>query len=173
MKGGGALPASWIRVLGQHADLSWSGTVDPGVEGELYGLQVGLDLFGRDPGTGHHDRFGFFAAYAQLDGDVNGQALGWNDLAVSDLDAGSASVAGYWTHVAPRGWYVDGVLMGTWFDGDAIETELDGTALELGGGVLAAVTESIRAFASVDYTTNLGGEDTELFETNIGLNIAF
>jgi autotransporter family porin len=48
-----------------------------------------------------------------------GQAFGWSDLTVDDIDLGGTSFGGYWPHIGPQGWYVDAVLMGTWFNGDA------------------------------------------------------
>ena len=107
----GVLPAAWMRGFGQHADLDWGGTVAPGVEGDLFGFQVGQDILGRVSDTGHADRIGLFVGHAGIGGDVTGQALGWNDVAVGSLDANGTSLGGYWTHVAPEGWYLDGVLM--------------------------------------------------------------
>ena len=133
VQGGGALPATWGRVIGQRADLEWDGTVAPGVDGDLYGIQAGLDLFGRG-GDGVSDQFGLFAGYARLSGDVNGQALGWNGVAVGDIAVDGTSLGAYWTRVGASGWYIDAVLMGTWFSGDADASsgqgiDVDGSAI--------------------------------------------
>ncbi|WP_425960457.1 autotransporter outer membrane beta-barrel domain-containing protein [Rhizobium nepotum] len=274
----GWMPNTWGRTFGQNTEVKWDGTVSPSFDGNLYGLQAGQDLLGRETGDGHFDRFGLFVAYAKMDGDVKGQALGWNDLAVGNVKISGTSVGGYWSHIAPQGWYVDAVLMGTWLDGhassnagqsididgsgvtasleggypialndrwnlepqaqivwqhlslddtadrfssvsfdsddtvtgrlglrlqgkyetgagliqpylkanlwhsfstdqtvrfagDPIVTEIGGTSLELGGGVTAALTETVSLFATVDYTTNLGGEKTRSWEGNIGLSV--
>lgn len=278
LHGGGWLPTSWVRVFGQSAEMEWGGTVDPGFDGNLFGFQVGQDAFGWESENGHQDRIGLFIAHSNMSGDVKGQALGWNDLAVGDVDVGGTSLGGYWTHIGPQGWYLDGVLMGTWysgdatsnnnvgidiegtgitasleggypfaltpqwtlepqaqliwnhlslddgrdafssvsfdgddvvtgrlglrlqgnfetgtgmikpylkanlwhnfsadqttlFDGDPIVTEIDGTSLELGGGVVAQLTEKVSLFATADYTTGLSSEKTKIFEGNVGLSI--
>lgn len=138
LRSAGRLPAAWVRTFGQHADLAWSGTVDPGVEGDLYGVQVGQDLLGREA-DGHIDRFGLFVGHAHFDGDTKGQALGWNDLAAGDIDVGGTSLGAYWTRVAASGWYVDGVLMGTWFDGEA--TAATDESVDVAGSALTASVE--------------------------------
>ncbi len=58
--------------------------------------------------------------------------LGWNDLDVGRIDAKSSSVGGYATLVGAAGWYVDAVLMRSWFKGDAsassdLAIDIDGT----------------------------------------------
>ncbi len=278
LESGGYLPSSWVRVFGQDIDMKWKGTVAPGVDGSLLGVQAGQDLFGYESAGGHFDRFGVFFGYARATGDITGQALGWNDLAVGDLDVNGTSFGGYWTHIGPKGWYLDAVVMGTWFDGstssvaeqsidlgghgvtasleggypvalggnwtlepqaqliwqhlslddqadrystvtfdsdnawtgrigmrlqgaeetsfgklrpylkanlwqnfssdqtvsfgtDPIVTDLKGTSLELGGGITVDITEKASLFATADYTTNLGGERTRVWEGNIGLNV--
>lgn len=280
LRGAGTLPAAWSRAFGQQADLKWSGTVEPSVEGDLFGFQVGLDILGRETDSGHHDRFGLFFGHARMDGDLKGQALGWNDLAVGTIDASGASLGAYWTHVAPEGWYLDGVAMATWYSGDAsattgesvdidgtgftasieggypvaltgrwtlepqaqliwnhlslddqrdgistvsfdtddavtgrlgfrllgeyrtgarivrpylktnlwhdfsasdtisfgatpIVSELDGSTLEVGGGLVVELNDRLSLFATADYATNLGGEETRVFNGNIGLSIGF
>ncbi|MFD1792117.1 autotransporter outer membrane beta-barrel domain-containing protein [Ochrobactrum teleogrylli] len=278
LESGGYLPSSWVRVFGQDIDMKWRGTVAPGVDGSLLGIQAGQDLFGRESDGGHFDRFGVFFGYARASGDITGQALGLNDLAVGDLDVTGTSFGGYWTHIGPQGWYLDAVVMGTWFDGsassnaqqgidleghgvtasleggyplalggnwtlepqaqliwqhlslddqadrystvtfdsdnawtgrigmrlqgaeetsfgklrpylkanlwqnfssdqtvsfgtDPIVTNLKGTSLEVGGGITVDITEKASLFATADYTTNLGGERTRIWEGNIGLNV--
>ena len=53
LRGAGTLPAAWGRAFGQHADLAWGGTVEPSVEGNLFGFQVGQDILGRESDSGH------------------------------------------------------------------------------------------------------------------------
>ncbi|NTF89377.1 autotransporter outer membrane beta-barrel domain-containing protein [Agrobacterium rhizogenes] len=148
LQGGGYLPAAWGRVFGQSVDTKWEGTVDPNFDGHLFGLQAGQDLFGHESDSGHVDRLGLFFGYANMKGDVKGRALGWNDLAVGDVHVNGTSFGGYWTHVAPEGWYIDGVVMGTWFSGDASSNagesiRIDGTAVSasLEGGYPVILTE--------------------------------
>lgn len=278
LDGEGFLPAAWGRVFAQQSKRKWAGTVDPSFDGSLSGIQAGLDVFGWESGGGHHDRAGFFIAQTQADGDVKGQALGWNDLKVGDVDVDGTSLGAYWTHIGPSGWYLDGVVMGTDFSGDAtsdravgvdvdgsgislsleggypialadgwtiepqaqliwqhlslddqqdrfstvtfdaddalvgrlgarlqgsfatasatfqpylkanlwhgfdgedqivfaqtpVITEFGGTTLEIGGGLIAQLSQSLGLFASADYTTDLDGEEIEVVEGNIGLSL--
>jgi outer membrane autotransporter protein len=147
--GGGVLPASWGRVLTQDSERKWGGTVDPSIDGDLHGFQLGQDLWGAERDSGHMDRFGAFFGYAEMGGRVKGQALGWNDLRVGDIDANSTSVGGYWTHIGPSGWYLDGIVMVTWFDGTARASsgesiKLDGTGItaSLEGGYPVALADN-------------------------------
>ncbi|CAD0217047.1 autotransporter domain-containing protein (plasmid) [Agrobacterium fabrum] len=278
LQGDGWMPTSWARTFGQNTEMKWDGTVSPSFDGNLFGLQAGQDLLGRETEAGGFDRFGLFVGYSRMNGDIKGQALGWNNLAVGEVDIGGTSFGAYWTHVGAQGWYLDAVLMGTWFSGDAtsragesvnidgssvaasleggypialtedwtlepqaqiiwqklslddeadrfssvafdsdnavtgrlgvrlqgnyqtdsgliqpylkaniwhgfssdqmtrfdndpIVTETGGTSLEIGGGLVASLTEKVSVFATVDYTTNLGGERKRAIEGNIGLNI--
>ena len=52
-----------------------------------------------------------------------------------------------------------------------IITEIGGTALELGGGVIATLSESTSLFATADYTFDVDGEKTRIFEGNIGVSV--
>ncbi|RRY11656.1 autotransporter family protein [Brucella anthropi] len=149
LKTAGYLPASWGRVFGQDIEMKWRGTVAPGLDGKLFGIQAGQDILGRETDGGHFDRFGLFFGYARATGDITGQALGWNDLAVGDLEVTGTSFGGYWTHIGPQGWYLDAILMGTWFGGDATSNEgqsidLDGHGVtaSLEGGYPLALSES-------------------------------
>ncbi|PBB66082.1 autotransporter outer membrane beta-barrel domain-containing protein [Mesorhizobium sp. WSM4312] len=128
----------WGRIYGQDAKMGWSGTVSPSFDGTLYGLQAGFDVFGRDTASGGIDRAGLFVAYASMKGDLRGQALGWNDLSVGSLDVTGTSIGGYWTRIGQSGWYLDGVLMATFFGGDATSSRDIG--IDVGGtGVTASL----------------------------------
>ncbi|WP_411969725.1 autotransporter outer membrane beta-barrel domain-containing protein [Mesorhizobium sp. BR1-1-4] len=128
----------WGRIYGQDAKMGWSGTVSPSFDGTLFGLQAGFDVFGRETASGGIDRAGLFVAYASMKGDVRGQALGRNDLSVGGIDVSGASVGGYWTRIGQGGWYLDGVLMATFFGGDA--TSSRNVGIDIGGtGVTASL----------------------------------
>lgn len=268
----------WGRIFGQDAKMGWSGTVSPSFDGTLFGLQAGFDVFGRETASGAIDRAGLFVAYASMKGDVRGQALGWNDLSVGSLDVSGTSIGGYWTRIGQGGWYLDGVLMATFFGGDAtssrdigidvggtgvtasleggypialaqgwtlepqaqlvwqhlslddtndrfssvsfgtddsvsgrlgarlqgettingmalqpylkaniwhdfggtshvnfdttdISTEGRSTSFEIGGGLVAKVTDKVSLFATGDYTTNLGGDKRRILEGNLGISV--
>ncbi|TIQ33252.1 MAG: autotransporter outer membrane beta-barrel domain-containing protein [Mesorhizobium sp.] len=138
----------WGRVFGQDTKLGWSGTVSPSFDGTLFGFQAGFDAFGREGASGEIDRAGLFIAYANMNGDVRGQALGQNNLAVGDIDLGGTSVGGYWTRIGKGGWYLDGVLMATFFDGSAsssrgigIDVKGTGVTASLEGGYPIALAQ--------------------------------
>jgi autotransporter family porin len=145
----GAVSAGWLRAFGQSTRQTWSGTVDPSIDGDLHGIQAGVDLFGAESAGGQRDVGGLFFGYADREADVRGQALGWNNLKTGRLDLDATSVGGYWSHIGPSGWYLDGVVMGTWFGGDSRSTrgvgiDIAGSAvtLSLEGGVPIALSES-------------------------------
>lgn len=147
LQGTGWMPATWARVFGQDTEVKWSGTVAPTFDGSLAGFQAGFDIYGFESASGHHDRAGFFVGYARMSGDIRGQALGWNDYDVGSLGLNGTSVGGYWTHVGPGGWYLDGVVMGTWYNGSTtssrhVSIDLDGTGFtaSLEGGYPIALT---------------------------------
>ena len=68
---------------------------------------------------------------------------------VGSLNLDTTSFGGYWTHIGPGGWYLDGVLMGSWFGGDAtsergVGIDIDGTGFtaSLEGGYPIPLSES-------------------------------
>jgi autotransporter-associated beta strand protein len=143
--GGGVLPATWGRILAQDTQRKWGGTVDPSIDGNLKGFQIGQDLWGREGDGGAINRVGVFFGYAEMDGRVKGQALGWNDFTVGRVNANSTSGGGYWTHVGPTGWYLDGVVMMTWFDGRS--RAATGESIKLDGTGVTASLEAGYPFA--------------------------
>ena len=145
----GNFSAAWGRAFGQSTEQSWDGTVDPSIDGNLYGIQAGLDILGWEHENGHRDIAGLFFGYSSLDADVKGQALGWNGVNTGSLNLDTTSFGGYWTHIGPGGWYLDGVLMGSWFGGDAtsnrgVGIDIDGTGFtaSLEGGYPIPLSES-------------------------------
>ncbi|MBE7183085.1 MAG: autotransporter outer membrane beta-barrel domain-containing protein [Methylobacterium mesophilicum] len=142
VQGGGNLPASWARVYGQDFERKWSGTVAPSLDGEVVGFQIGQDLFSRETASGATNRFGLFFGADRIEGDVKGQALGWNDLAVGDLALDARHFGGTYTCLAPQGWYVDALLMGSWFSGDATARSGEGIDVD-GSGVTASLETGI------------------------------
>ena len=114
--GNGPISAAWARAFGEHTDQQWSGAANPSFNGSIAGLQSGLDLFGWD-NNGHRDRIGLFAAYGHADGSVRGFAGGFQNVHVGSLALDATSAGGYWTHIGPGGWYVDAILMNTWYTG--------------------------------------------------------
>jgi len=118
LHGDGSLRAGWGRMFGQHHEEHWSGTVNPGFDGTVWGLQAGFDVYGHDSPDGDRDRAGFFFGYARADGNVRGFAIGAVRPRLGDVNLNGYSLGAYWTHLGSSGWYVDAVLMGTWMSGE-------------------------------------------------------
>ncbi len=147
--GNGIASGAWGRVFGEHTSQQWSGMTNPSFSGTLNGLQSGLDLFGWD-NDGHRDRVGFFAAYGRAYGDVRGFSRGFQNVPVGTLSVDATSVGGYWTHIGPGGWYVDGVVMNSWYTGSpssigglSAATSGTGFAASLEGGYPFALTSGL------------------------------
>ncbi|MFC4296686.1 autotransporter outer membrane beta-barrel domain-containing protein [Castellaniella hirudinis] len=111
---------AWGRVFGERVSNRWSGTVDSSATGNLIGFQAGLDILRRTTAGGHRDHAGLYAAYSDYNSSsVRGFALGGHNLEVGRLQMNGPSVGAYWTHFGPSGWYVDGVLQGSWYEAKA------------------------------------------------------
>jgi outer membrane autotransporter protein len=117
-------PAAWTRVFGVESDLSSGAKVTvagfdiaPSFDGNYWGLQIGSDLVGIEHGNGHVDRFGLFYSHAEASGDISANVLGRFDFDAGSLDLAEDSIAAYWTHLSPDGWYVDAVAKYGWLNG--------------------------------------------------------
>ena len=73
-------------------------------------------------------------------GDVNGSALGFSGVDVGHLSVNEYSLAGYWTHIGPTGWYTDTVVSGAALTADT--TSSDNVHASTHG---TAVTASVEA----------------------------
>lgn len=109
----GRLPASWGRVWGAKTVLSEAGDVSPQFDGTLGGAQIGQDVYADGAPSGHRNHYGFYLGMARATGEVNGVAVGMPNTDVGHLSINAYSLAGYWTHIGPGGWYTDAVLSGT------------------------------------------------------------
>lgn len=133
-------PSIWGRVFGAESDLGANAALNvagfelaPAFDGHYWGLQAGTDLFGFEHDNGHIDRFGLFYTHAQSSGDISGNILGGLNLQAGSLDLTEDSIAAYWTHTSPGGWYVDVVAKYGWLDGSAtshrgIRGDVEGTS---------------------------------------------
>ena len=131
LRGGGALPATWGRVFAENSEIKWDGDVAPSLDGDLSGFQIGQDFAGFGEEGGTNIRLGAFVGRSSTDGTVRGGALGWNDLTVGQIDVKATSLAGYATLVGTSGWYVDAVVMHSWFDGQSAASS--GEAIDVDG----------------------------------------
>ncbi|WP_047908008.1 autotransporter outer membrane beta-barrel domain-containing protein [Pandoraea faecigallinarum] len=141
---------AWGRVFGERVRNRWSGPAESSATGNLYGFQAGLDVFRRTTQSGHRDHVGVYVAYSDFNApSVRGFALGTQDLTVGKLAMNGPSVGAYWTHFGPRGWYVDAVLQGSWYDakatsryGAGLSTNATGYAASLEAGYPVRFGES-------------------------------
>jgi type V secretory pathway adhesin AidA len=115
-QGGGR--AAWARMIGQSHEQHWDGDAEPGFDGDIQGIQAGLDLYA-NAGDGHRDQFGVFVGRTRAQGNVSGFAIGWENVAVGRTRLDDKHVGLYWTRVGSAGGYLDAVLMQSRYDGDA------------------------------------------------------
>lgn len=108
----GRLPASWGRVWGAKSVLSEAGDVSPQFDGTLGGVQIGQDIYADGTPSGHRNHYGFYFGMARATGEVSGTAVGMPNTDVGHLSVNAYSLAGYWTHIGPSGWYTDAVVSG-------------------------------------------------------------
>jgi outer membrane autotransporter protein len=131
----------WARVFGEtgrHKEGSfWSGH-GPTYDYGLAGFQAGIELYLRENADGSRDILGAYLGAGRAEGDVEHVFGG----PAGDISLDGYSAGAYWTHFGASGWYVDGVLQGTWFDqvkarsvaGQGIGTQGSGLAASLEGG---------------------------------------
>ncbi|PWB35195.1 autotransporter outer membrane beta-barrel domain-containing protein [Pseudomonas sp. SDI] len=136
----GAVSASWGQAYGSSVRQRWSGTVEPSLDGSLYGFKVGQDLFAWLSDSGARQHVGVYLGSSHIDGDVKGFAVGTHDTAVGDLKLDSEHVGVYWTLIGRQRWYLDAVLQHSSLDGRARSDR--GDKLDLDGHAWAASLEA-------------------------------
>jgi type V secretory pathway adhesin AidA len=137
LAGQGAVRAAWARLIGQSHEQHWEGDAQPGFDGDLQGIQAGLDLYAAAEDT-HRDQFGVFVGRTRAQGNVNGFAIGWENVAVGRTRLDDKHVGLYWTRAGSAGGYLDAVVMQSRYDGDA--TSARGLGIDVGGdGTTASV----------------------------------
>jgi len=137
LAGQGGVRAAWARMVGQSHKQYWEGDAEPGFDGDIQGVQAGLDLYATASDQ-RRDQFGAFVGRTRAQGNVNGFAIGWENVAVGRTRLDDKHVGLYWTHVGSAGGYLDAVVMQSRYDGDAtsargigIDVRGDGTAASL------------------------------------------
>ena len=117
--------AVWGRVFGQQIDNHYQAFADPRTDGQIAGLQVGMDVVRSDELIpGHKDYGGFYFAYGNANADVTGLVTNAASTAyvlqhTGSLNLNAYSGGAYWTHYGVPGWYVDLTLQGTSYNGGA------------------------------------------------------
>ena len=146
----GKLPASWARVWGGNTKLSQQGDVNPSFDGTVWGMQVGQDLVADTQSNGHRNHYGVLLGFSRATGDVNGFALAQQGLGVGSLQVNAYDLGGYWTHIAPSGWYTDAILMGS-----ALTVRTSANDNVRGSANGKAITGSVEAGLPIPLAQNL------------------
>ncbi len=123
--------ALWVRAFGNQLKLEQGGTVKPDFDGNLWGLQLGVPVYGHSSTDGQRDIFGVMIGRGGANGDVRGFALAQENLATGKIELDQYNLGGYWTHHWVGGAYFDGVLLLSSFDGESrsyrdLEANIDG-----------------------------------------------
>jgi outer membrane autotransporter protein len=121
---------AWFRALGSVTTAGWSGTVAPSFDGAIGGFQAGMDLYSVVGEDGSTIQAGVFAGYSHMSGDLRGFALGWANYDTGKLGLSATSIGAYATRVNEDGFYLDGVLMGSYYAGDVSSTRGLGIDIE-------------------------------------------
>jgi outer membrane autotransporter protein len=127
----------WGRLLAEEGRSRQRGDVRPTTDGQLYGFQIGVDLFRFGSSAGHHD-LGVYGGYTNGKYRVRGFASGVQNVYVGRVEPDAAYAGLYWTYRANNGLYVDTVVQRSWYGGKA--TAVNGNRIGIDGvGVLASV----------------------------------
>jgi outer membrane autotransporter protein len=131
----------WARVVGQDGE--WDAKTGgiyrdgPSFDDNMIAVQAGLDLYRAEQTSGARDFAGVLASVGHGHGDVSN----YDDTTAGNNRFDSYSVGGYWTHFGTNGWYLDGVLQGTWYDTTSTSNQQEnltthgfGTAVSAEGG---------------------------------------
>ncbi len=144
LAGQGGFRSAWARLIGQSHEQHWEGDAKPSFDGDIQGVQAGIDLYASADDR-YRDQFGVFVGRTRAQGNVNGFAIGWDNVAVGRTRLDDKHVGLYWTRVGSAGGYLDAVVMQSRYDGDAqsarglgVDLRGDGTtaSLEVGKPLL-------------------------------------
>lgn len=110
-------PRTWMRAIGHwgHRAGDPHGIYDgaPEFDYRFAAFQAGLDLYSNEA-DGFTDRAGVYLAYGHGVMDVTQDRI-FEERAAGRNQFDAVSLGGYWTRLADDGWYLDGVLQGTWY----------------------------------------------------------
>ena len=153
---------------------------------DFYAFQLGVDVI-RNVGDSGDDFAGVYGAYGSGDGDV--RHFTWRRAGKDEFDA--YSIGAYWTHLWSTGWYVDGVVQGTWYDMKAKSVRLPklktdgfgfaasiegGRSLQSGGVTIEPQAQLIFQTASLDRAADVAAQirfdDMESLAGRIGARVA-
>ena len=132
--------AAWGRLIGSSEEQQWQGDALTGFDGDLQGLQAGVDLY-TDVDDGLRSQWGVFVGRTRATGRITGLALGWENVHVGQTRLDDKHVGLSWTGVGTAGGYLDAVVMQSRYRGQAwstrglgIDVRGDGTSASLEAG---------------------------------------
>lgn len=136
----GAFRTAWGRLVGQSSEIHWKGDARPGFDGDVMGVQAGLDVWAA-AAENHRNQIGVFVGRTRADGRITGLAVGWDNVLVGQSRLDDKHVGLYWTLTDSSGGYIDAVAMQSRYDGHTrssrglgIDLKGDGTTLSLEAG---------------------------------------
>ncbi|HIE4141666.1 TPA: autotransporter outer membrane beta-barrel domain-containing protein [Stenotrophomonas maltophilia] len=112
----GAFRTAWGRLVGQSSEIHWKGDAQPGFDGDVMGLQAGLDVWAT-ANDSHRNQIGVFVGRTRAQGKTTGLALGWENVQVGQNRLDDKHVGLYWTFTDSSGGYIDAVAMQSRYDG--------------------------------------------------------
>lgn len=120
----GIAHSAWVRMFGEQVDNHYQTYTDARTNGQILGMQAGLDVWRGSFISGHHDAAGVYFAYGNGNVDIDGLVTNADATAyvlshTGKVNLNAYSGGAYWTHYGPGGWYIDAILQGTHYDGDA------------------------------------------------------
>ncbi|WP_165912363.1 autotransporter-associated beta strand repeat-containing protein [Novosphingobium sp. PhB165] len=129
----------WGRTMGRFGHQEGKNLIfgaGPYYDYDFYAFQVGADFIRKTDGD-KADFAGVYGAY----GSGRAEVTHYTNRRAGQDPFDSYSVGAYWTHFAPAGWYLDGVVQGTWYKMKGQSTRLSelrtdgfGIAASLEGG---------------------------------------
>ena len=137
----GAAPSAngWARLIGmagrREADPLGIFGLGPTYRYDFVGIEAGHDLYRKDNDDGSRDHAGVYFALGEALGRVTHVITGLT----GDSNFKGYSFAGYWTHFGASGWYLDGILQGTWYDVESSAHRGLPALLTNGGGVAGSL----------------------------------
>ncbi len=136
----GAFRTAWGRLVGQSSEIHWKGDAQPGFDGDVMGMQAGLDVWAA-AADNHRNQVGVFVGRTRAQGRTTGLALGWENVQVGQSRLDDKHVGLYWTLTGSEGGYLDAVALQSRYDGRVrssrglgIDVKGDGTTLSLEAG---------------------------------------
>lgn len=131
---------AWGRLIGSSETQQWQGDALTGFDGDLQGLQAGVDVQTRSDGD-VRSQWGVFVGRTRATGRISGLALGWENVHVGQTRLDDKHVGLSWTGVGSAGGYLDAVVMQSRYRGKAwstrglgIDVRGDGTTASLEAG---------------------------------------